>query len=204
MPNGSHTILAPKTESFIIKVTTPSSYQFPVSADYAICLNTYLPLTTLLTGPPRPNFVQLGCNFSPMQFLALAETAVVRQFAQEVVLLTYGIVTSGLHGFLSVIILYHSNKLHENLSGIWVVFSFLYEPDHYLLFCQMVRNHGWLFYLEKHQQDRETSIFMLGSKITDARLPVETWTTLQGKNTSKTFNKVSIDFNKYLDNAIIF
>ena len=88
MPNGSHTILAPKTESFIIKVTIPSSYQFPVSAGCAICLNTWVPLATLLARPPRPDFVQLGRDLSPMQFLALAETAVVRQLAQEVVLLT--------------------------------------------------------------------------------------------------------------------
>ena len=45
---------------------------------------------------------------------------------------------------------------------------------------------------------------MLDSKITDARVPVETLTTLQGKNTSKTLDKVSIDFTKYLDIAIIF
>ena len=88
MPNGSHTILAPKTESFIIKVTTLSSYQFLVSVGYAIYLNTWVPLTTLLACPPRPDFVQLGRDLSPMQFLALAETAVVGQLTQEVVLLT--------------------------------------------------------------------------------------------------------------------
>ena len=45
---------------------------------------------------------------------------------------------------------------------------------------------------------------MLDSKITDARVPVETLTALQEKNTSKILNKISIDFTKYLDIAIIF